>query len=253
MKIAGVLFVAFVASVSLGSSEHQTAPMSARAKAAKMRLQIRAGGGKVEKPYTKRGTIAIVNAQKSANHDWLVSAASYLSNETRFDICAKEGTFSLPSPKMAGDFSIFVIDDESLPQTLIAPESRWGIVNVANLKTDKIQFYEARVKKQISRVFSMLCGGMASSYSLSVASPVGKAEDLDAMPSAQIPFDILNRLPQYLSKFGVSPAVVKTYKIACQEGWAAQPTNEIQRAVWNEFHSIPDKPITIEFDPKKDK
>ena len=28
---------------------------------------------------------------------------------------------------------------------------------------------------------------------------------------------------------------------------------DVQRAIWKEVHSIPDKPITIEFDPKKDK
>ena len=36
-------------------------------------------------------------------------------------------------------------------------------------------------------------------------------------------------------------------------GWAPQPTNEVQRAIWDKVHAIPDKPLTIEFNPKKDK
>lgn len=42
--------------------------------------------------------------------------------------------------------------------------------------------------------------------------------------------------------------------VASEEaGWAAQPTNDYQKAVWDQVHALPDKPLTIEFDPKKDK
>ena len=44
-----------------------------------------------------------------------------------------------------------------------------------------------------------------------------------------------------------------THKKACQEGWAPAPTNDVQKAIWEKVHAIPDKPMTIEFDPKKDK
>ena len=42
-----------------------------------------------------------------------------------------------------------------------------------------------------------------------------------------------------------------TYRKACQEGWALAPTNDVQKAIWKEVHSIPDKPMTIEYKPKK--
>ena len=47
--------------------------------------------------------------------------------------------------------------------------------------------------------------------------------------------------------------MVATYKRACREGWAPTPTNDVQRAIWEKVHAIPDKPLTIEFDPKIDK
>ncbi len=53
--------------------------------------------------------------------------------------------------------------------------------------------------------------------------------------------------------FGIEPLKVASYMRACQEGWAPAPTNDIQKAIWNEVYKIPDKPITINFDPKKDK
>jgi hypothetical protein len=39
----------------------------------------------------------------------------------------------------------------------------------------------------------------------------------------------------------------------CQEGWAPPPTNEYQRAIWNDVHKIPEKPMKIDFDPAKGK
>ena len=43
------------------------------------------------------------------------------------------------------------------------------------------------------------------------------------------------------------------YRQACQEGWAPAPTNAVQRAIWNKVHQIPDSPLVIEFDPKRDR
>jgi len=36
-----------------------------------------------------------------------------------------------------------------------------------------------------------------------------------------------------------------------EEGWAPAPTNEYQKIVWDKVHAIPQKPMKIEFDPKK--
>ena len=42
------------------------------------------------------------------------------------------------------------------------------------------------------------------------------------------------------------------YRKACMDGWAPAPTNEYQKAIWDQVHAIPTKPIKIEFDPKTD-
>ena len=47
------------------------------------------------------------------------------------------------------------------------------------------------------------------------------------------------------------PQEVTTYKKACQEGWAPNPTNEWQQAIWDETRQLPTKPIKIEFDKAK--
>ena len=59
-----------------------------------------------------------------------------------------------------------------------------------------------------------------------------KVEDLDTVEEF-IPVDIPPRYTTYLEKIGVTPAYEKFYYLACKEGWAPQPTNEIQQAIWN--------------------
>ena len=55
------------------------------------------------------------------------------------------------------------------------------------------------------------------------------------------------------SKLGIFSRQMVPYSRACREGWAPFPTNAVQKAFWEKVHAIPDRPITIEFDPKKDK
>ena len=219
----------------------------------KKKLEIRRGGPKIARPGTLKGKIAVVNAQTSAPKSWIDEAVEYLRKETNFEIELVEGQFSFPNPKVVGGATLYVIDDASMPRVLAATEDRWTMMNVSPLKRSKTQFFEARVKKEVSRAFAMLCGGMTSNYGISLVGTVTKSEDLDVFPNGKLPIDVLMRMEPYMAGLGVAPAKLVPYRIACQEGWAPQPTNEIQRAVWDEVHAIPDKPITIEYDPKRDK
>lgn len=214
-------------------------------------LLLRAGGGKIEKPGTQKGQIVFVNAQKTVSKDWLQDGVDQLKRDTRFKVDIKDGEFDIKKPKLSGNVSIFVVDDEFLPMTLVAAESKWAVLNVRQLKSDKEAFYKARVKKAVARVFAMLCGGMSSGYSVSLVGHVTKASDLDQFPNAQIPFDVLNRMNPYMERFGVLPAQVSTYRKACVEGWAPPPANDVQKIIYTEVNSKPTEPIKIKFDPKK--
>jgi hypothetical protein len=80
---------------------------------------------------------------------------------------------------------------------------------------------------------------------------VRTAEDLEKIRKDPIDgqqlFTIVRGLPSYDL---VAPRIVP-YKLACEEGWAPAPTNEYQKAIWDETHAIPANPMKIEFDPKK--
>lgn len=219
----------------------------------KRNLEIRRGGPKIPRPGTLKGKIVIVNAQTSADAVWLDAAVAYLRKETNFTIELTTGEFAFPKPRIQGGATLYVIDDPKMPRVLAATEDRWCMMNVAPLKNAKSAFFEARVKKEISRAFAMLCGGMTSNYGISLVGAVTKSEDLDVFPDGKLPIDVVMRMEPYMTNLGVIPAKLVPYRIACQEGWAPAPTNDVQKAIWDEVRSLPQKPMKIEYDPKRGK
>ena len=213
-------------------------------------------GGKVLVPGSMKGKIVYVNAQTRAPRSMLEQNAATFGEATKFSIEVADGSFDFPSPAIQGQASLFVVDDENLPPLLAAPESRWVMVNVAPLAKGagaKPQFFAARVQKELTRGFSLLAGAQNSGYPDALVGCVTKPEDLDRFADCRLPIDVMNRFAPYLKGYGITPKVYSTYKKACEEGWAPQPANDAQRKIWEQVHQIPDKPITIEYDPTVDK
>lgn len=239
------------AEVSSTPTPEEVAAKRARAK----KLFLQKTGGYLNKPGTQQGEIFYVNCQSRVPVAWLSESIAYFAKETKFKISLKDGgSFSLAAPKVEGNATLFVVDDASLPAILVAPENRWAIVNVAPIATEqRPAYFEARVKKELTRGFSYLCGATNSQFPRALTRGIVDHADLDKNPDFGLPIDVLQRFRTYMETLGVRPAVIATYRKACQEGWAPAPTNEFQQAVWDKVHTIPAEPMKIEFDPKKDK
>lgn len=206
------------------------------------------GGGRIARPKTLKGEAVIVNCQKRAAVAELEKIADYFRFETGLAISVRDGEFDLMNPRIQGNVSLFVIDDAKLPPVITAPDSRWAFVNVAPLaagRGEKPAFFEARVRKQLSRGFAMLCGGAESQFPSALTTGIASVDDLDTHADYQLPVDVLARFRTYLKPFGVIPADYTSYRQACREGWAPEPANEVQKKIWDEVHSIPTKPIKI--------
>ena len=210
-------------------------------------------GGKLKEPGSQQGKVVYVNCQKAVSEELLKSHADFFATELKIEIDIVNGVFDLSKPNVQGNASLFIIDDSAMPMSLVAPESKWAMINIAPLKTDKQQFFDARIKKQLTRGFCFLCGAVASQYPMALTECVTKANDLDKYIDEKLPFDIMQRFDGYLKGYGVTPFKLTTYKKACQEGWAPAPTNDVQRVIWDEVRALPTEPIEIKFDPKKDK
>jgi len=211
-------------------------------------------GGKLKAPGEQKGRIVWVNAQDKAPAEWVKSIADYFADMIHVQIDVAPGTFKFPDVEIAGNATLYIIDDKNLPPILHAPESRWTMVNVSRLNEgdgNKPAFYEARVKKELVRGFCLLAGTQKSNYPQSLLGSVTKPSDLDEFPNFELPVDIPVRFHEYLAGFGIKPYRLTTYRKACQEGWAPSPTNDVQKAIWDEVHAVPTTPMKIKFDPKK--
>jgi len=139
-----------------------------------------------------------------------------------------------------------------MPALLLAPENRWAMVNAAALaKEERAAFFQARSKKQLTRALALLLGASNSQYPQSLTRGIVNEADLDKNLNATLPVDVIQRFAPYMEPYGVTPAVVTTYRKACEEGWAPAPTNEFQKAIFEKVHATPTKPMKIEFDPAK--
>ena len=259
MKVATCL-LCVLAGVSVLAQEAAKKELTPEEKAARrakvMEMVLRRTGGKVVRPGSQKGCVVYVDCQKRAERKWLEESAQYFRQEGRFALTVAEGSFDLKTPKIQGNLSVFVVDDESLPPFLVAPESRWALVNVAPLAKDaKAAFFEARVKKQLTRAFAYLCGGANSQYPMALTGGVTSAGDLDRFFDAKLPVDVFARFPSYLAPFAVTQAEIQTYRNACKQGWAPAPTNDYQKAIWEQVKADkergPSKPLTIAPPAKK--
>ncbi len=247
------LILAMAACAVIGAANSEDAEAAKRAKA---REEFeRRTGGQVTRPGTQKGEVVYVNCQSQADRAWIEESVAYFAKETRFKVTLRDGgAFDLKAPKVMGNATLFVIDDATLPILLVAPDSRWAAVNIAPIAEERRPaFFAARVKKMLTRGFAFLCGATNSQFPRSLTRGLATEADLDRNPDLSLPIDVLQRFRTYMEPLGVQPAVVTTYRKACQQGWAPPPTNEFQKAIWEKVHAIPDLPIKIEFDPKKDK
>ena len=210
-------------------------------------------GGRIVKPGTQQGEIVYADCQTRIPKAWIEESVAYFAKETRFKISIKsDASFDLKSPKIEGNATLFIIDDAELPAILVAPENRWAFVNIAPIaKEQRPAFFEARVKKELSRGFAYLCGAANSQYQRALTRGIVNHADLDKNPDLSLPVDVIQRFKGYMETLDVRPAIMTTYKKACQEGWAPAPTNEFQKAIWDKVHAVPATPMKIEFDPKK--
>ena len=203
------------------------------------------------------GAMAVVNCQKRMDLAQIKGKIADLRHISHMTVIATNGTFSLMDVKLPEGVkvAVFVVDDPTLPQSLVAIEGKWGMLNVAPLMADSPDAAKAakRLEKQFVRIAALTFGGGGSQYSGSPLQPVFSAADLDEVKGEGFTIDVVGAMSRNLSKMGFKAKRRLTYRRACQEGWAPAPTNEYQKAVWDQVHAVPKNPMKIEFDPKKGK
>lgn len=222
-------------------------------------MMKRKNGEKIAKPGSQKGSVLFIDTQDVVSGDLFKTLAADLAKETGFNIRYAKVAPGAPADVKAAakaDFAVVIVADDNTPALLSAIEDGWAVVNVRkldqNLTTpeDKAKFYNSRCQKEVLRAFASIGGGMTSQYPGNIMN-VASVKDLDLCDTF-IPADRIQDMTKYLTRRGVTPIYMAYYRQACKQGWAPAPTNDVQRAIWNKVHEVPDKPIKIEFDPKRD-
>ena len=217
------------------------------------RLAEKAGGYVYQQTDGK--ALKVYNCNKAADPAAINAALSAIKDYVLVKVEAVEGAFSAEAlaDNTAGAW-VFVEDDDINPALLVAPEEAWARVNVRKLKADNpdVGKLNARVAKEIWRGAAIAMGGSDGQVQPSLMRSIKNLKMLDVAPAMPTP-DTFNKMMSFTKdrEFGIIKRA--TYRAACKQGWAPAPTNDLQRAIWDKVHEIPDSPLKIEYDPKKGK
>lgn len=231
----------------------QVADYAERAAARKEKL-LRSTGGRIAREGTGTGRIVLLNDQTVLPASELAAVANDLAILLRLRIDVADGKF--PGIGAAKDVLkakqanavVFVVADKALPRSLVAYEDAWGVANVGILKPAEKTISLSRMKKLVLRTLALTCGVGDPQSAGSTMWPVGADEELDGVWYPDIPLpNFASPIVAHMKKLGMEQMEVKTYFQACQAGWAPQPTNEVQKRVWDKVHTIPKNPMTIKY------
>lgn len=225
--------------------------------AAARAARLRHFGGIVE--FAGKGKIAILNAQESLSEDVIAANLVDLkkvANGVVVEVARVPFTLSVAKKgreTVGAAAAVYVIDDPTLPMSLVALEEQWGFVNVAALREGDPDAAKlaSRFRKEFIRITSVVFSGARSQFKTSPLQACSSAKALDRIVGDNYGMDTMTSLMNYLPEIGVRPVTRMLYRTACQRGIAPAPTNDVQKAIWEEFKAKPTEPMRIKFDPKK--
>lgn len=219
-------------------------------------------GGIVEKPYNGN-FFQIINAQKAVSDKDIRAFTLKMRMETLLAFQSRQekpltaeearqtATAVLKEPRIAA--GLVIVDDPAKSAYIESAEGRWAILNVAALKVDRSNHPKLveRCEKMLWRAAARALGVGYSNHDISVLMPFSSLEELDANNSLKPAPDGINAFMNNAAAYGMTPLTIASYRTACRNGWAPAPTNDIQKAIWDEIHAMPTEPLKIKPETKK--
>lgn len=202
-------------------------------------------GGMLAKKVTGK-VIAVRNAQKTIPADALAAAAEYARQHTYLPV------FIVGADEKRDDIAaeIVLVDAPARAgQTVIlAPEQHFAELATGWLVADSptAEKRAIRINAELTRVVLMTLGCGISPFQPDLMCYVSDTKMLDRLGKATVGPAVRSVYEETRQRIGIEKFVYSSYRKACQEGWAPAPTNDVQRAIWDEVHEIPSEPIKIE-------
>ncbi len=245
------LFVAAAATCCLTAAAQTAAPApqapavkpAPRTMTPELRAKMLAKTGGMVQSKAEGPSILFLNTQSRVDAAALAEPVAQVNTMLRLPALHKDAptdaplTAALEALKDPAVAAVVVVGDTAgYPALLIAPEARWALVNVAALGGEGVEAaaLATRTRKEVWRAFGYLMGAAHSNFEACLMKPVLTPADLDALKGVCISPEPLNKILAHAQKLGIKPARMTTYRKAVEEGWAPAPTNDFQRAIWDE-------------------
>lgn len=200
-------------------------------------------GGLVQQPVSGP-SVVFLNAQTRVPAAALASTTDQMRSILRLAMVLQSRPSSDPvteALKALADTNtaavVVIADAAGYPALLVAPESRWALVNIAALDSAGLPAAQLteRVQKEVWRAFGFVMGAANSAYVQCLMKPVFTPEDLDALRPKTLCPEPFGKIIEQAQKLGMKLSRTTTYKKAAEEGWAPAPTNDVQRAIRSEL------------------
>lgn len=206
---------------------------------------------------TSGKVFAIANDQNVVDESVVKNMAALVKSQ--FGFCVQLGDCEAYGPIGTNMFArVSLVAKADAPALLCAPEEGWAQVNVAALKKDNPsdETLKSRVAKEMWRGFGYAVGCGNSVAQPCIMSEVADLAALDSLTNVVGP-EPNGKIGTTARQRGARIVRYTSYRRACEEGWAPAPTNDVQKAIYEQIkaeHSKePTKGLKIEFDPKKGK
>ena len=222
-------------------------------------LDIAALGGYVTQVNTGK-VIRVINAQNAVPKEVLESVVKDIRIGISLPVNLESGDSADVKSWFKEDTAavVFVESSPGKPRILVAPEDAWGVLNTYPLTEDNPspEVLALRARKELWRAAAMTLGASDSMYQPCLMQPVHSLKDIDGLIMESPSPEALNKMIANARKLGVMRRYTTTYRKACREGWAPPPTNDVQKAIWEQVKADkergPTNPILI-LPPKQKK
>lgn len=259
--VVGGVFAAIVAEGAVQPKE--STPEQKAARAERRLRALNETGGFIGDPRGAQGKYIFIDCGTGVEDAVLNAAAKKCQNSCMIlteVVKDKIAPFSFKAAderfkKSGANMATFLIDEDGWPLQVVCPEKRWVAVNVRALKIDNPakEVFDARVRKMMSRSLGQVFQAGYAFSSVSTMNLIANPSDLDKIATEGLATECTTVVMSTAEKFGFRTMKRVLYRKAVQEGWAPPPVNSFQQSAWDSVHKLPEKPLKIEFDPKKGK
>ena len=235
-----------------------TATTNAVDKAVLHQRMLERTGGIITVPG--KGKIVVMNGQRRIAETTVRLFADNLASifRARVDVEPIDGFTVVGADEQRrgrqANVAFYLVEDSSLPISLVSMEGRWAAINVSKVADRDVsaETLKKRTMRELQRVMKALMTSVVVNGD--TAQIVIKGDDLDEVAGGVITPAVMVEMLTGLPAWGITPERTSTYKRACRQGWAPAPTNEFQKAIYEQVKADkergPTNPITIQ-PPKK--